>query len=123
MEYERWRAYYDSQGIKPDSRYVDPGTNRDEDYIQSHVEKNADKFYGENAEETVTVEELPDEEALKNIVLAGDGQAASTSATQTQPQKIVVQKKTSGGTWFVLVFGSILVIGVVVLIMYNKGYF
>ena len=25
MEYEKWRAYYDSQGIKPDSRYVDPG--------------------------------------------------------------------------------------------------
>lgn len=129
MEYEKWRAYYDSQGIKPDSRYVDPGTNRDEDYIESHVEENADKFYGENAEETVTVEELPDEKALSNIVLAGDSQTASTSAVQTQsqvqtqPQKIVVQKKTSGGTWFVLVFGSILIVGVVVLIMYNKGYF
>jgi hypothetical protein len=129
MEYEKWRAYYDSQGIKPDSRYADPGTNRDEDYIDAHVEKNTDKFYGENAEETVTVEELPDEEALRNIVLAGDNQTASTSAMQTQsqqqaqPQKIVVQKKTSGGTWFVLVFGSILIIGVVVLIMYNKGYF
>ncbi len=130
MEYERWRAYYDSQNIKPDSRYVDPGTNRDEDYIQSHVEKNADKFYGANAEETVTVEELPDEAALSNIVLAGGGQTASTSTTQaqrqkiqTQPQKIVVQKKTSGGTWFFLVFGSVLIVGIVVLIMYNKGYF
>ena len=129
MEYEKWRAYYDSQGIKPDSRYVDPGTNRDEDYIESHVDKNTDKFYGENAEETVTVEELPDEEALRSIVLAGDNQTASTSGVQTQsqaqpqPQKIVVQKKTSGGTWFVLVFGSLLIIGVVVLIMYNKGYF
>lgn len=127
MEYEKYRAYYESQGIKPDSRYVDPGTNRDEDYIASHVEKNPDKFYGENAQETVTVEELPDEEALRNIVMAGDNQTASTtqaqSATQTQPQKIVVQKKTSGGTWFVLVFGSLLIIGVVVLIMYNRGYF
>ena len=129
MEYEKWRAYYDSQGIKPDSRYVDPGTNRDEDYIESHVDKNADKFYGESAEETVTVEELPDEETLRSIVLASDSQTASTagaqtqSQAQTQPQKIVVQKKTSGGTWFVLVFGSILIIGVVVLIMYNKGYF
>ena len=129
MEYEKWRAYYDSQGIKPDSRYADPGTNRDEDYIESHVNENADKFYGENAEETMTVEELPDEEALRNIVVAGDSQTASTSAVQTQsqvqpqPQKIVVQKKTSGGTWFVLVFGSLLIVGVVVLIMYNKGYF
>lgn len=129
MEYEKWRAYYDSQGIKPDSRYADPGTNRDEDYIEAHVDKNPDKFYGENAEETMTVEELPDEEALRNIVLAGDSQTASTagaqtqSQTQTQPQKIVVQKKTSGGTWFVLVFGSLLIVGVVVLIMYNKGYF
>ena len=123
MEYERWRTYYDSQGVKPDSRYVDPGTNRDEDYAESHVEKNSDKFYGGNAEETVTVEELPDEKALRNVVLAGDNQTASTSATQAQPQRIVVQKKTSGGTWFVLVFGSILIIGVVVLIMYNKGYF
>ena len=129
MEYEKWRAYYDSQGIKPDSRYVDPGTNRDEDYIESHVDKNADKFYGESAEETVTVEELPDEETLRSIVLASDSQTASTagaqtqSQAQTQPQKIVVQKKTSGGTWFVLVFGSILIIGIVVLIMYNKGYF
>ena len=129
MEYEKWRAYYDSQGIKPDSRYVDPGTNRDEDYIESHVNDNTDKFYGTNAEEAVTVEELPDEEALRNIVLAGDSQTSSTSGVQTQsqaqtqPQKIVVQKKTSGGTWFVLVFGSLLIIGVVVLIMYNKGYF
>ena len=123
MEYERWNAYYDSQGIKPDSRYVDPDTNRDEDYIEAHVDKNADKFYGENAEETVTVEEIPDEKALRNVVLASDSQTASTSAVQTQPQRIVVQKKTSGGTWFVLVFGSLIIIGVVVLIMYNKGYF
>ena len=123
MEYERWNAYYDSQGIKPDSRYVDPGTNRDEDFIEAHVDKNADKFYGENAEEAVTVEELPDEQGLRNIVLASDNQTASTSAVQAQPQRIVVQKKTSGGAWFVLVFGSILIIGIVVLIMYNKGYF
>ena len=123
MEYERWNAYYDSQGIKSDSRYVDPGTNRDEDFIEAHVDKNADKFYGENAEEAVTVEELPNEESLRNVVLASDNQTASTSAVQAQPQRIVVQKKTSGGAWFVLVFGSILIIGIVVLIMYNKGYF
>ena len=123
MEYERWNTYYDSQGIKSNPRYVDPDTNRDEDYIEAHVDKNADKFYGENAEEAVTVEELPDEKALSNIVLASDNQTASTSAVQAQPQRIVVQKKTSGGAWFVLVFGSILVIGIVVLIMYNKGYF
>ena len=123
MEYEKWRAYYDSQGVKPDSRYVDPGTNRDEDYIESHVNENTDKFYGENAEEAVTVEELPDEKELRNIILASDSQTASTSTTQPQSQRIVVQKKTSGGTWFVLVFGSLLIIGIVVLIMYNKGYF
>ena len=123
MEYERWNTYYDSQGIKSDPRYVDPDTNRDEDYIEAHVDKNADKFYGENAEESVTVEELPDEKALSNIVLASDNQTASTSAVQAQPQRIVVQKKTSGGAWFALVFGSILIIGIVVLIMYNKGYF
>ncbi len=123
MEYERWNTYYDSQGIKSNPRYVDPDTNRDEDYIEAHVDKNADKFYGENAEEAVTVEELPDEKALSNIVLASDNQTASTSAVQAQPQRIVVQKKTSGGAWFVLVFGSILIIGIVVLIMYNKGYF
>ncbi len=123
MEYERWNTYYDSQGIKSDPRYVDPGTNRDEDFIEAHVDKNTDKFYGENAEEAVTVEELPDEQGLRNIVLASDNQTASTSAVQAQPQRIVVQKKTSGGAWFVLVFGSILIIGIVVLIMYNKGYF
>ena len=99
MEYEKWRAYYDSQGIKPDSRYVDPGNNRDEDYIESYVNENADKFYGENAEETVTVEELPDEKVLSNLVVGGDSQTSSTAAVQTQsqvqtqPQKIVVQKK------------------------------
>ena len=123
MEYERWRAYYDSQGIKPDSRYVDPGTNPDENYTESYIEKNPDKFYGENAAGAVTVEELPDEDSLREIVLASSSQSQPTPAVQTQPQKVVVQKKTSGGTWFVLVFGSLLIIGIVVLIMYNKGYF
>ena len=123
MEYEKWRAYYDSQGIKSNPRYVDPGTNRDEDYIESHVEKNSNKFYGENAEEAVTVEELPDEKSLRNVVLASDSQTEATPAVQAQPRRVVVQKETSGGTWFVLVFGSILIIGIVVLVMYNKGYF
>ena len=122
-EYARWRAYYDSQGIQADRRYVDPRTNRDEDYIDSHVDKNADQFYGSNAQEAVTVEELPDEDSLRDIVLAGGGRAVQTSAIQARPQRVVVQKKTSGGTWFVLVFGSVLIIGIVVLIMYNKGYF
>ena len=48
----------------PTPNYVDPGTNRDEDYVASYVEENPDEFYGENAE-SFTVEELPDEEALK----------------------------------------------------------
>jgi uncharacterized integral membrane protein len=55
--------------------------------------------------------------------LAGGTQAVQTSATQAQPPKVIVQKKTSGGTWFVLVFGSILIIGIIVLVIYNKGYF
>ena len=123
MEYGRWRAYYDSQSIKPDSRYVDPGTNPDENYVGSYVEKNPDKFYGESAEEAVTVEELPDEDSLREVVLASSSQAQSTPVVQTQPRRIAVQKKTSGGTWFALVFGSLLIVGIVVLIMYNKGYF
>ena len=114
MEYERWRDYYDSQGIQPNPNYVNPGTSRDEDYIDAYVEKNADQFYGQNAVEAVTVEELPNEGELRGIVL---------SDVQAQPQKIIVQKKTSGGTWFLMIFGSVLIVGVIVLVMYNKGYF
>ena len=114
MEYERWRAYYDSQAIQSNPNYVDPGANRDEDYIDAYVEKNTDQFYGPNAVEAVTVEELPNEGELREVVL---------SDAQAQPQKIMVQKKTSGGTWFLLIFGSVLILGVIALVMYNKGYF
>ena len=76
-------------------------------YTESYIEKNPDKFYGENAAGAVTVEELPDEDSLREIVLASSSQSQPTPAVQTQPQKVVVQKKTSGGTWFVLVFGSL----------------
>ena len=85
MEYERWRAYYDSQNIKPDPNYVDPGTNRDEDYIESHVDKNPDKFYGEGASQ-VTVDELPDEAALRDEVMAAyNPNNTQASATSSQP--------------------------------------
>ena len=126
-EYERWLAYYDSQGVEKNSNYVDPGTNRDEDYIESHVEENSDKFYGPNAAEAVTVEELPNESELRETVLASGSKPAT--AVQSQPQrvtverKVVVQKKTSGGAWFLIVFGSLIIVGIVVLVLYNKGYF
>ena len=126
-EYERWRAYYDSQGVEKSSNYVDPGTNRDEDYIESHVEENSDKFYGPNAAEAVTVEELPNESELRETVLASGSNPAA--AVQSQPErvtverKVVVQKKTSGGAWFLIVFGSLIIVGIVVLVLYNKGYF
>ncbi|MCZ6677949.1 MAG: hypothetical protein O7E52_11935 [Candidatus Poribacteria bacterium] len=122
-EYERWRAYYDSQGVEKNRNYVDPETNRDEDYIESYVEKNADGFYGPNAAEAVTVEALPNESELRDVVLSGVVPDPRATATQAQPQRIVVKKKTSGGTWFALVFGSVLIIGIIVLVMYNKGYF
>ena len=68
-EYEFYKDYYESQGVEPNSNYVDPGTNRDEDYIASYVEENPDEFYGDNAE-VFTVDELPDETALKQELLA-----------------------------------------------------
>ena len=125
-EYEYYRDYYESQGIEPNSNYVDPGTNRDEDYVASYVEENPDKFYGEGAE-AVTVDELPDEEALKSELLAAaEGTpTVTTPSTRAPPttRTVVVEKKTSGATWFLLIFGSILVVGVIMLVMYNKGYF
>ena len=129
-EYELYRDYYESQGIEPNSNYVDPGTNPDENYVASYVEENPDKFYGEGAE-AFTVDELPDEEALKAELLAaaqetpnGTAPASTTSTARAPPTRtVVVQRGTSGGTWFLLIFGSILVVGVIVLVMYNKGYF
>ena len=121
MEHERWRAYYDSQGVKPNSNYVDPGTNRDEDYTESYVDKNSNKFYGPDAVGAVTVEELPNESELREGVLSEGSEPTSAAAVQTQ--RIIVQKKTSGAAWFVLIFGSVVIIGIVVLVMYNKGYF
>ena len=125
-EYEYYRDYYESQGIEPNSNYVDPGTNQDENYVASYVEENPDKFYGDGAE-TFTVDELPDEEALKTELLAAaeETPTVTTSTSRAPPatRTVVVENKTSGATWFFLVFGSILVVGVIMLVMYNKGYF
>lgn len=124
-EYEFYKEYYESQGVEPNPNYVDPGTNRDEDFVASYVEENPDKFYGENVE-TVTVEELPDEEAIKQELLASAEAPTVTTNTQRappQPQRVIVKKKTSGATWFVLIFASLLIVGVIMLVLYNKGYF
>lgn len=129
-EYERYRDYYESQGIEQNPNYVDPGTNPDENYVASYVEENPDKFYGDGAE-AYTVDELPDEEALKSELLAAaEGTPtvttpATTRTTRAPPatRTVVVEKQTSGATWFLLIFGSVLVVGVVVVVMYNKGYF
>ena len=122
-EYEFYKEYYESQGVEPNPNYVDPGTNRDEDYVSSYVEKNPDKFYGDDVE-VVTVEELPDEEALKQELLTSAETPTVTSNTQrAPPERIIVERRTSGATWFLLIFGSLLVVGVIMLVMYNKGYF
>ena len=130
-EYEFYRDYYENQGVEPNPNYVDPGTNRDEDYVASYVEENPDEFYGDNVE-VFSVDELPDEAAIKQELLAAASDTptvTTTPATTTparappEPQVIVVEKKTSGATWFLLIFGSLLVVGVVMLVMYNKGYF
>lgn len=124
-EYERYKEYYESQGVEQNANFVDPGTNADENYVASYVEENPDKFYGENVE-VVTVEELPDEEALKQELFASAETPSLATNTQRAPptqQKLIVQNKTSGGTWFVLIFGSLLIVGVISLVLYNKGYF
>lgn len=124
-EYERYKEYYESQGVEQNANFVDPGTNADENYVASYVEENPDKFYGENVE-VVTVEELPDEEALKQELFATAETPSLATNTQRAPppqQKLIVQNKTSGGTWFVLIFGSLLIVGVISLVLYNKGYF
>lgn len=125
-EYEHYKEYYESQGIEPNPNYVDPGTNRDEDYVASYVQENPNEFYGENAQ-VFTVDQLPDEEALKEELLAAAETPTATSNVASRappaPQKVVLEKKTSGGTWFVLIFGGILVVGVIAIVMYNKGYF
>ncbi len=122
-EYEYYKEYYESQGIDPNSNYVDPDTNQDEDYVASYVEENPDKFYGEGAE-VVTVEELPDEEALRQELIASAETPNVTSNTQrAPPQRIIVEKKTSGAMWFVLIFGSLIIVGGIMLVLYNKGYF
>ena len=130
-EYEYYRDYYESQGIEPNPNYVDPGTNKDENYTASYVEENPDQFYGEGAE-VFTVDELPDEEALKAELLAAAEEtptvtASSTNTSQTRAppatKTVVIEKNTSGATWFLLIFGSLVVVGVIMLVMYNKGYF
>lgn len=127
-EYEFYKDYYENQGIVPNENYVDPGTNRDEDFVASYVEENPDKFYGDNVE-VVTVEELPNEEAIKQELLATAETPTVTSNTQRAPpqqpvqQKVVVVKKSSGVTWFILIFCSLLIVGGIMLVLYNKGYF
>ena len=124
-EYEFYKEYYESQGVEPNPNYVDPGTNPDENYIASYVEENPDKFYGENAE-VVTVDELPDEAAIKQELLATAETPSVTTNTQRappEPQTVIIEKKTSGATWFVLIFCSFLIVGGIALILYNKGYF
>ena len=104
-EYEYYRDYYENQGIESNPNYVDPDTNRDEDYAASYVEENPDAFYGEGAE-AFTVDELPDEEALKSELLAAAEEtptvttpATTTSTTRAPPatRTVVVQKRASGG--------------------------
>ncbi len=126
-EYEFYKDYYENQGVEPNENYVDPGTNRDEDFVASYVEENPDKFYGDNVE-AVTVDELPDEEAIKQELLATAETPSVNANTQRAPpepvqQRIIVEKKTSGATWFILVFCSLLIVGGIMLVLYNKGYF
>ena len=126
-EYEFYKDYYENQGIEQNENYVDPGTNRDEDYTASYVEENPDKFYGDGVE-VVTVDELPDEEAIKQELLATAETPSVNANSQRAPpepveQRIIVEKKTSGATWFILIFCSLLIVGGIMLILYNKGYF
>ena len=127
-EYEFYKEYYENQGVEQNESYVDPGTNRDEDFVASYVEENPNKFYGDNVE-VVTVDELPDEEAIKQELLATAETPTVNTNTQRAPpeepvqQRIIVQKKTSGATWFILVFCSLIIVGGIMLVLYNKGYF
>ena len=123
-EYEHYKEYYENQGVEANANYVDPDTNRDEDFAATYVEENTDKFYGDNVE-VVTVDELPDEAALKQELIASAETPTVTTNTQRAPpsQRIIVEKSTSGGTWFVLIFGGLLIVGGIMLVMYNKGYF
>ena len=126
-EYEFYKDYYESQGVEQNPNYVDPGTNADENYVASYVDENPDKFYGENVE-VVTVEELPDEDAIKQELLATADTSSVNVNTQRAPpesqtQTVIIEKKTSGATWFVLIFCSFLILGGIMLILYNKGYF
>ena len=130
-EYEYYKDYYENQGIESNPNYVDPGTNHDENYAASYVEENPDKFYGDDVE-VFTVDELPDEEALKQELLAAaeatptvSATTSTTTSTRAPPatRTVVIEKKTSDATWFLLIFGILLVVGVIMLVMYNKGYF
>ena len=124
-EYEYYKEYYENQGIEQNTNYVDPETNQDEDFVASYVEENPDKFYGDDVE-VVTVEELPDEEAIKQELLATAETPTVTTNTQRAPptqHKVIVEKKTAGATWFILIFGSLLIVGAIMLVLYSKGYF
>ena len=111
-ELEKWRAYYENQGVGQEKNYADPGTNRDTDYIKDYVGKNPDQFYGAKASE-VTVEELPDE----------SGAPPGFTQHAEKQYNVSVEHSTSGGTWFLLIFGVICVVGIVALKFYNQGYF
>lgn len=119
MEYARWKAYYDSQGIQANKHYVDSGTNRDEDYIQSYVDQNSSEFYGPNAEQ-YEPELMPDESVEPELLLAS---AEGAARTETVRPVVVVKKKSSAVLWFVVILGALLIVGIAILVMYNKGYF
>jgi len=121
MEYARWRAYYDSQRIEPNKHYVDSGTNRDEDYIQSYVDQNPNEFYGANAQQ-YEPEAMPDESVEPELILASAEGSSRMEPVRTE-RVVVVKKKSSGVLWFVAIFGVLLIGGIIVLVMYNKGYF
>jgi len=118
-EYARWRAYYDSQNIQPNKYYVDSGTNRDEDYIQSYVGQNSGEFYGANAQQ-YEPEIMPDESVEPELILTTETPARMQPV---RTEKVVVVKKSSAVLWFVVILGALLIIGIIALVMYNKGYF
>ena len=120
MEYARWRAYYDSQKIQPNKYYVDKGTSRDEDYIQSYVDQRPDEFYGTNAQQ-YEPEIMPDESVEPELILTHSEAPARMQPVRTE--KVVVVKKSSAVLWFVVIFGGLLIVGIIALVMYNKGYF
>ena len=105
-EYEYFMEYYSSQGIEYDPYYVDPNTYYDEDYIDGYIDENQDEFYSEIIE-TVTVEELPDEESLlKEIRVLNEIPKTNPSTTINQKSRFKDESLKSR-IWSVILFGSI----------------